>query len=300
MTAPAAADSTFLEQRRTLLGVAYRLLGSWADAEDVVQEAWVRWSAARDVEQPAAWLRTVVTRLCLDELRSARVRRESYVGPWLPEPAPAGELGPLETAELRDSVSLALLSLLERLSPAERAVFVLREAFALPYDEVAASVGRSSAACRQLHVRARARLGPELPVATTPAQWSLVDRFLHAIALGDVPAVTALLVEDVVLISDGGGVVSAARRPVVGADRVGRFLVGLASRYTDGLAVDVEEVNGGLAVVVRLEGRVTQVVTFDVRDGQVRSVQILANPAKLQAISPAQPGPVTVGGAVSS
>jgi RNA polymerase sigma-70 factor (ECF subfamily) len=155
----------FEGQRPALLGLAYRMLGSRADAEDVVQEAWLRWSSATGVDNPAAWLRTVVTRLCLDELRSARVRRESYVGPWLPEPVHTadGALGPLDTAELRDSLSLGFLHLLDRLSTSERAVFVLREAFALPYDEVAEAVGRSVEACRQLQARARAKLTPDLP-----------------------------------------------------------------------------------------------------------------------------------------
>ena len=275
----------FEQQRTTLLGVAYRLLGTWADAEDVVQEAWVRWSSATDVDVPAAWLRTVVTRLCLDELRSARARRETYVGPWLPEPAPSGALGPLETAELRDSVSLAFLSLLERLTPHERAVFVLREAFALPYDEVAAAVGRTPESCRQLHVRARRKLGPDLPVSTAVRHRPLVDRFLLALAVGDVPEVTRMLVDDVVLVSDGGGVASAARRPVVGADRVARFLVGIVQRHMTGATVDVEEVNGALSVVVRTGGAVTQVVGVDLSGERLRSVQIQANPAKLQAIS---------------
>ena len=284
MTVTRDPTAAFVEQRATLLGAAYRMPGSWADAEDVVQEAWVRWSAAEAVETPAAWLRTVVTRLCLDHLRSARVRRESYVGPWLPEPVASDALGPLETAELRDSVSLALLLLLERLSAAERAVFVLREAFALPFDEVAGAVERSAAACRQLHVRARAKLGPDLPVATRPGPRPLVERFLGALAVGDVPAVAAMLTDDVVLVSDGGGVVSAARRPVVGADRVARFLAGLVARHLDGLTVDVEHANGALAVVARRDGAVVQVVAFDVVGEQVRSLQICSNPAKLQAV----------------
>lgn len=171
----------FEEQRPALLGLAYRLLGTWADAEDAVQEAWVRWSSASGVENPAAWLRTVVTRLCLDQLRSARVRREAYVGPWLPEPVHTadGALGPLDTAELRDSLSIGFLLVLERLSPAGRAVFVLRETFALPYDEVADAVGRSAAACRQLHSRARGKLGEDLP---QPSRcWSLIAAVASAL-----------------------------------------------------------------------------------------------------------------------
>ena len=273
----------FEQQRPFLLGLAYRLLGSYADAEDVVQEAWVRWSAASGVQNPGAWLRTVVTRLCLDELRSARVRRESYVGPWLPEPVHTadGALGPLDTAELRDSLSLGFLLLLERLSPAERAVFVLREAFALPYDEVAAAVGRSPAACRQLHVRARARLGGDLPAQPRAGRRLLLDRLLTAVATADVPGVTALLADDAVLVSDGGGVVSAARRPVVGADRVARFLVGIASRVPASATVDEHELNGQTCVVVRTGGTVSHAVSFTAEGDRIREIEIVANPAKL-------------------
>lgn len=278
----------FEEQRPALLGLAYRLLGSRTDAEDVVQEAWIRWSGAQGVDNPAAWLRTVVTRLCLDELRSARARRESYVGPWLPEPVHTadGSLGPLDTAELRDSLSLGFLLVLERLSPAERAVFVLREAFALPYEEVAAAVGRSPAACRQLHSRARSRLGDDLPQSSATGRRALLDRLLHAVAGADVPALTALLGEDVVLVSDGGGVVSAARRPVVGADRVARLLLGLAGRMPNDEVMSVEEVNGQPCVVVRRGDAVTSLLTVDGAGGEhVRAVQIVVAPDKLAALS---------------
>jgi RNA polymerase sigma-70 factor (ECF subfamily) len=208
------------------------MLGSRADARTSVQEAWLRGPPASGVGQPAAWLRTVVHRLCLDELRSARVRRESYVGPWLPEPVHTadGSLGPLDTAELRDTLSIGFLHLLERLSASERAVFVLREAFSLPYDEVAESVGRSVAACRQLHVRARGKLGTDVAAGRVPARRRLLDQLVLAIAAADIPSVTALLVDDAELVSDGGGVVSAARRPVEGADRIARFLVGVGPR----------------------------------------------------------------------
>jgi RNA polymerase sigma-70 factor (TIGR02957 family) len=283
------ALNAFETQRTTLLGLAYRLLGSRAEAEDVVQEAWLRWSRATGIDNPAAFLRTVVTRLCLDELRSARVRRESYVGPWLPEPVHTadGALGPLETAELRDSLSLGFLLVLERLSPAERAVFVLREAFALPYDEIADAVGKSTAACRQLHVRARGKLGDDLSGAAPAAagRQDLLDRLLTAVALADVPGLTALLSDDAVLVSDGGGVVSSARRPVVGADRIARFLVGIGSRIQPDAAIGVEEVNGQPAFVVRVEAAATYVLALEVSGEQVRSVSIVSNPAKLAALS---------------
>lgn len=275
----------FEEQRPVLLGLAYRLLGSWADAEDAVQEAWVRWSSASSVENPAAWLRTVVTRICLDSLRSARARREAYVGPWLPEPVHAadGALGPLDSAELRDSLSIGFLLVLERLSPAERAVFVLREAFTLPYDDVAAAVGRSAAACRQLHSRARAKLGEDLPQPSPAGRRELLDRLMVAVASADVTGLTALLTDDAVLVSDGGGVVSAARRPVRGADRVARFLIGLGTRVPDGVTMEVEEVNGADCLVVRAGDVVTQVFAVDVGE-RVTGLQIVANPEKLSQI----------------
>lgn len=276
----------FAQQRPGLLGLAYRLLGSYADAEDVVQEAWLRWSAAEGVDNPAAWLRTVVTRLCLDEVRSARVRREAYVGPWLPEPVHTadGALGPMDTAELRDSLSLGFLLLLDRLSPPERAVFVLREAFALPYDDVAQAVGKSAAACRQLHVRARSKLDGELPAPPRTGRRELLDRLLLAVAAADVPGVTALLAEDAVLVSDGGGVVSAARRPIHGADKVARFLVGIAARVPDGTTMEEREVNGEHCLVVRAGERVTQVLAFTVDGDRVRSIQIVASPGKLSQL----------------
>lgn len=275
----------FEDSRPALLGLAYRLLGTYADAEDAVQEAWVRWSSATDIENPAAWLRTVVTRICLDELRSARVRRESYVGPWLPEPVHTadGSLGPLDTAELRDSLSIGFLLVLERLSPAERAVFVLREAFALPYDEVAAAVDRSPAACRQLHSRARSKLGERLPQPSRAGRRELLDRLMVAVATADLPGLTALLSDDAVLVSDGGGLVSAARRPVHGADRVARLLIGLGSRTASGITMDVEEVNATDCLVVRTGGTVTQVFSVDAAD-VVTGVQIVANPEKLSQI----------------
>ena len=194
-----------------------------------------------------------------------------------------GALGPLDTAELRDSLSIGFLLVLERLSPAERAVFVLREAFALPYDEVATAVGRSAPACRQLHSRARAKLGEDLPQPSRVGRRELLDRLLLAVASADVAGLTSLLTDDAVLVSDGGGVVSAARRPVRGADRVARFLVGLGTRVPDGVTMDVEEVNGTDCLVVRASGAVTQVFAVDVGE-RVTGVQIVANPGKLSQV----------------
>lgn len=276
----------FEEQRPVLLGLAYRLLGSWADAEDAVQEAWVRWSSATSVDNPAAWLRTVVTRICLDSLRSARVRREAYVGPWLPEPVHAadGALGPLDTAELRDSLAIGFLLVLERLSPAERAVFVLREAFALPYDEVATAVGRSTAACRKLHARARGKLGAGLPQPSRTGRRELLDRLMLAVASADVPGLTALLTDDAILVSDGGGVVSAARRPIAGADKIARFVLGVARQVPAGAELAVEEVNGQPCLVVREDGAVTSLLAIDGSRDQVTAVQIVVAPDKLSQI----------------
>ncbi|MCW2606179.1 MAG: polymerase sigma-70 factor [Frankiales bacterium] len=281
-------EEQFEDLRPALLGLAYRLLGSRADAEDVLQEAWLRWQAASEVEQPAAWLRTVVTRLCLDELRSARRRREAYVGPWLPEPVQTadGALGPLETAELRDSLSLGCLVLLERLTPAERAAFVLREAFALPWDEVAQALDRTSASCRQLHVRARVKLADAPAPTPVAARRALLDRFLLLVATADLAGLTALLTDEAVLVSDGGGVVSAARRPVVGADRVARFLLGLAGKVLEGQELQVAEVNGGPALLLLHDGVVTHVTELVPDGDRVRGVCIVAAPAKVGTLCP--------------
>ena len=210
----------FAALRPSLLGLAYRLLGSRAEAEDVVQEAWLRWSSAVDVRDDVAFLRTVVTRLCLDELRSARRRRQAYVGPWLPEPVQTadGALGPLETAELRDSLSLGFLVLL--------------------------------------------------------------DRFLTLVATADLPGLTALLTDDAVLVSDGGGLASAARQPVVGADRVARFLLGLASRLRPGQELEVGEVNGGPALLLRTGGALTHVTELVPDGDRVRGICIVVSPLK--------------------
>ncbi|NUP61615.1 MAG: RNA polymerase sigma-70 factor [Nonomuraea sp.] len=279
----------FEEYRPMLLGLAYRLLGSMWDAEDVVQEAWLRWEGTdrSEVREPRAFLLTVVSRLALDQLRSARVKREAYTGPWLPEPVATGEAGPLDTAELRDTVSYATLHLMERLSPPERAVFVLREAFELPYDEIAEIVGSSVANARQLHHRASVRLseGRDRFRPSHEDHTRLLTKFMEAAGGGDLSALTDLFHEDVVMWSDGGGKVRAALRPILGKRKVSAFIAGLVSRYEFG-GSRLVEVNGEPALWMRLAGY-DQLVALDIRDGRIQGVFSVLNPDKLARARPA-------------
>ena len=273
----------FLEARPALFALAYRMLGSAAEAEDVLQEAWLRWDRSEGIDNDAAWLTTVVTRLCLDVLGSARVRREAYVGPWLPEPLVEG---PEATVELADSVSLAFLVLLEELSPAERAAFLLREVFRYDYDEVAAMLDRSPAACRQLVSRARGHVDARRARFTADKQQAreLSLSFLFACQTGDLTTCTSLLAADAVLVSDGGGKVSAARRPVLGADRVARFLIGVL--HKPGPAIEYVEatVNGEPGVLGLVDGVVITAVAVEVSDGQITGIRMVSNPDKLVGV----------------
>ncbi|HEX6499155.1 MAG TPA: RNA polymerase sigma-70 factor [Micromonosporaceae bacterium] len=280
------AVAEFQRYRPLLLGLAYRLLGSAWDAEDVVQEAYLRWMRAdpSEIREPRSFLITVTSRLALDQLRSARVRREAYPGPWLPEPVDANDLGPMDSAELRDSVSFATLHLMERLSPPERAVFVLREAFGLSYDEIAEIIGSTSAACRQAHHRATQRLADDRhrfqPSRQEHAR--LLTGFLDAARTGDLAALTRMLSEDVVVYNDGGGRVRAARRPIFGRDKVSAFAVGLLSRYPIE-EIQMAEVNGGPAAWIVADGQ-SNLVTLAVRDGKITAVYGVLNPDKLARI----------------
>ncbi len=273
----------FQRYRPLLLGLAYRLLGSMWDAEDVVQDAYLRWTRTdrAEVREPRAFLVTVVSRLALDQLRSARVTREAYPGPWLPEPVASGALGPLDTVELRDTVSYATLHLMEQLSPPERAVFVLREAFGLPYDDIAEIVDATPAACRQMYRRAGGHLadGRARFHASPEDHSALLSRFLDAARSGDLGALTAMLSEDVTAWNDGGGKTRAALRPIVGREKVLAFVAGLVARYpfSDGRIV---EVNGEPAMTVSVDGR-EQLVALDVRDGRIHGIFAVLNPDKL-------------------
>ncbi|MER7506293.1 RNA polymerase sigma-70 factor [Nonomuraea pusilla] len=279
-------DVDFEEYRPVLLGLAYRLLGSMWDAEDVVQEAWLRWEGAdrSDVRDPKAFLMTVVSRLALDQLRSARVRREAYTGPWLPEPVATAQAGPLDTAELRDTVSYATLHMMERLSPPERAVFVLREAFELPYDRIAEIVGSSVANARQLHHRASVRMaqGRDRFRPSGEDHARLLLRFMEAAGGGDLAALAELFHEDVVAWNDGGGRVRAALRPIVGRRKVVAFIGGLLARYPYG-GMRLVEVNGHPAILTRI-GSADQLISVDVRDGAIGALFGVLNPDKLTRV----------------
>jgi RNA polymerase sigma-70 factor (ECF subfamily) len=279
----------FESHRPRLFGLAYRMLGSAHEAEDIVQDAYLRFSGAGParIERPGAWLAKTVTRLCLNRLTSARVRRESYVGTWLPEPVITsdGTLGPMDSAEQRDAVSLAMLVLLERLTPTERAVYVLREAFGYGYREIAGVLGLGEANCRQLYRRAVARVEAEESRfdAAPRRQEELVASFVAAAREGALAELEKLLADDVTWWSDGGGRVTAALRPIVGREKVLRFLAGVA-RGADAWDVDTAEVNGRPALVVRTDGTVANVVTLDVRDGLITDLRDVRNPDKLDFV----------------
>jgi RNA polymerase sigma-70 factor (ECF subfamily) len=278
--------------RDYLFGVAYRMLGSRQDAEDVLQDAFLRARRAGgdDVVEPRAWLTRIVTRLALDEMGTARARRERYVGPWLPEPLVAARGGPddvdpADRVTLDEQVSLAFLRVLESLTPAERAVYVLHEAFGLPFDEVAEIVGRTPAACRQLASRARRHVQDSAPrFDPDPGEQArLVAAFQQAAETGDLDGLAHVLDEDVVFRADGGGVVSAARRPIAGRDRVVRT-VAAAFRTTPDIVLEPVWVNGQPGLLARY-GTAAAVLAFGVVDGRITEIDLVANPEKLAGLA---------------
>lgn len=289
MTSTASAHE-FESHRPRLFGLAYRMLGSAADAEDTVQDAYLRFSGAdrTAIGRPAAWLAKVVTNLCLTRLTSARARRERYPGTWLPEPVATsdGTLGPLESAEQRDAVSLALLVLLERLTPTERAVYVLREAFAYGHREIADVLDLTEANCRQLYRRAVRRVAsPETRFEAAPGrQEELVRAFLTAAREGDVAGLEKLLAAEVTWWGDGGGKVTAALRPVQGCEKVVRFLAGLLKRFAAGVDFTVAEVNGASALAAWEGDALVGVVSFELREGLIANVRAVVNPDKLEFV----------------
>ncbi|WP_028479394.1 RNA polymerase sigma-70 factor [Nocardia sp. CNY236] len=278
----------FEARRPRLFALAYRMLGSASEAEDAVQETYLRWDGVdrTQIRSAEAWLTTAVVNVCRTWLVSARARRERYTGPWLPEPVATarGELGPLETIEERELVSLALLTALERLTPLERAVFVLREAFGYAHREIAEILDVTEANSQQVFRRAGQRVRAGRARFGIPAEQAreLIERFLAAAREGDVESLERMLAADVTATADGGGLVSAARRPVLGPHNVARYLTGLLRRQIPGLGLTVEEVNAAPAVVARVHGAPLVVMGVDVADGAVVALHVIANPDKLR------------------
>lgn len=278
------AESTdvFVQHRNLLFTVSYEMLGSAADAEDVLQEAWLRWADVdrREVRDPRAYLVRIVTRLSLNRMRSNARRRETYVGPWLPEPLlTAPDVA--DDVELADSVSLAMLTVLETLGPTERAVFVLREVFDFGYDEIAAAVDKTPAAVRQIAHRARDHVAERRPrSATTQAQCRLaLEQFMHAASTGDVQGLMDVLSPDVVLVSDGGGLRKAALHPILGADKVARFLTGASVDIP--ITLEIVNVNGAPGIHIRVDGQVETVLSVLLEDGLITGLYAVRNPEKL-------------------
>jgi RNA polymerase sigma-70 factor (ECF subfamily) len=281
MSAPDSTDD-FVRHRNLLFTVAYEMLGSAADAEDVLQETWLRWVEVdrADVRDERAYLVRIATRLALNRMRANSRRRESYVGPWLPEPLLTTP-DVAEDVELADSVSLAMLTLLETLGPTERAVFVLREVFDFGYDEIAAAVDKTPAAVRQIAHRARSHVAERRPraEASRSERERVMETFLSAVATGDIQSLMDVLAPDVVLVTDGGGIKKAALRPILGRDKVLRFL-GAVSEGIEAVA-DVVVVNGAPALRIVVDGELDTVASMVVEDGQVSGLYVMRNPAKL-------------------
>lgn len=288
--------TTFEPHRRRLLGLAYRMLGSMAEAEDAVQEAYLRWHDADRgaVEEPRAFLITTTTRICLDVLKSARVQREQYVGPWLPEPVTdTAALAPDAQTELAEDLSVALLLALDRLSPLERAAFLLHDVFDYPFTQVAAALGRSEAACRQLASRARARIRELRPaggasVRTAPAgiapkHAELVSAFITASRSGDVAGLMRLLAGDARIVTDGGGKVPAALNVIEGADRVAAFVTGVVRKgWTEEMTYRLDTINGLPGVILSTPSGPVQTTAFELEGGIIRAIYVVRNPDKLR------------------
>jgi len=292
--------AAIISERHQLINVAYRLLGSLAEAEDAVQETYARWyaltPAQRDaIDSPGAWLTTVASRICLDQLGSARARRERYVGPWIPEPLPepaewvssgGPPADPADRVTLDESVSMAFLVVLESMTPAERVAFILHDVFGYPFAEIAGIVGRTPAACRQLASSGRRRSrAARRPAAPAARQSALVRDFGKAWQASDIAALVALLDPDAVITSDGGGQATAARRPVQGAGLVSRFLAGIAAHAGD-LTVIERTVNGQPGLIAQRGGSTVTVLAFGIDGDRIRRIWAIRNPDKLRAWSP--------------
>ncbi len=292
------ADATFEEYRSLLFALAYRMLGSCADAEDCLQDAYLRWHAATEgradsIHAPRTYLCTLVTNICIDHLRSAKVRRETYVGVWLPEPLVASDATPEPdaTAELDETISLAFLLLLERLTPTERAIFLLHDVFEYNYNEIAAMLRKSAENCRQIAHRAQQSLAAQRPRFDPDRgmQQRLIERFAAACASGDMHGLIGLLSEDIVLHSDGGGKVQAALKPIFGPEKVARMLIKLAAKFPADMRATLARVNGAKGIVLYsdatdMDATVLAVVTLTTASDQIQQIAIMVNPDKLRHV----------------
>lgn len=297
---PATEDPLFESRRRPLRALAYRMLGSRSEAEDVVQDCWLRWQAARakpdaePIAEPAAWLSRVATNLCLDRLQSARARREHYVGTWLPEPlvdADAAEVdpGPEARSEYAQEVSIAFLLVLERLTPLERAAFLLHDVFDVPFADVARTLGRGEAACRQLAARAREHVKAGKPRYRPSAEEEqrLTSAFLSAALSGDESVLRGILAKDVVMHADGGGVAKASINPVFGLEKAVRLVMGIKKKWPnpDGTVARLARINGAPGIVLSHAGVVFQTMGLEIADGRIAAVYTMRNPEKLARLN---------------
>lgn len=282
-------DQEFLGLRPRMFGLAYRMLGSRADAEDVLQDAWLRWQGAerREVRSPEAWLTTVVTRLSIDRLREAKKERESYTGPWLPEPLVEESQVPERSAELASDVSLAFLMVLERLAPEERAVFLLREVFDMDYPQLARMLGKNQDTCRQMLHRAKQRVQAERPrfQVNPEAHRRLLDRFIVATGSGDREQLLALFADDVRMTGDGGGKVTAALRVLEGAERVARFYGALSRHITGRVSYRHADINGEPGLLLLLDGKLAAAISVVTDGTRILDIYSVRNPDKLRHIA---------------
>ncbi len=277
--------------RRRLLGLAYRMLGSRSDAEDVVQDAYLRFIGTEDVRNPEAFLVTVVTRLCLDRLKSARAQREIYVGPWLPEPVfDTDGLSTEVATELADDLSFALLLALDRLSPQERAAFLLHDVFDISFSEIAAMIGRSEPACRQLAARARRAVRDDRPPpAAADSHAHLLQAFLVAVTSGDLSRLTGLLRDDAVAVTDGGGRKTAALNPIYGADKIARFFISVAGKAAGrDIRIEAPVINGSAGALLYMDGELDHSLSISIDGERIAAIYLVRNPDKLRH-APGQP-----------
>jgi RNA polymerase sigma-70 factor (ECF subfamily) len=277
---------TFEEHRHYLFAIAYRMLSSVSDAEDMVQETYLRFRQVdqAQVESPKSYLSTIVTRLCLDYLKSAQAQREQYLGPWLPEPLLiTADNEPARTTEMLDSISVAFLVLLEKLTAHERAVFLLREVFSYDYDEIAAIIGKEAATCRQYFSRAKKHLTDHRPrfEIQTAAHTEIMTRFLASCQTGDLAGLEQLLAEEVVCVADGGGQVPAATSPIIGRNQVARFWIEVAKQFPAGFRVELALINGQQGFIGRVNGEIVSTIVLDIQAGHIQRIWVVRNPDKL-------------------